>query len=184
MFRRAVAGSDVAWVLSHVFNPTPWAIGSGKLNRSAEAFRRTPPPHQRNLLFQPSSTTSDPLPGLRVVEWPPIFGTGFGLRCFQPLSRTAQLPGSALSDNRYTVGCDAPFLSYWGHLPLRRPAFPADKVRPVSRRSKPSSRFPLMGEQPYPWRLLHRQDGKSRQRGTKQRGRWELSPATSLLSPG
>ena len=27
------------------------------------------------------------------VEWPPIFGRGFGLRCFQPLSSTAWLPG-------------------------------------------------------------------------------------------
>jgi hypothetical protein len=56
--------------------------------------------------------------------------------------------------------------------------------RPVSRRSKPSSRSPLMGEQPHPWLLLQNQDGKSRHRGTKPRGRWELSPATSLLSLG
>src|SRR5687768_2952885 len=33
--------------------------------------------------------------------------------------------------------------------------------RPVSRRSKPSSRSPLMGEQPHPWLLLQNQDGKS-----------------------
>jgi hypothetical protein len=43
--------------------------------------------------------------------------------------------------------------------------------RPVSRRSKPSSRSPLMGEQPHPWLLLQNQDGKSRHRGTKPRGR-------------
>src|ERR671916_758620 len=43
--------------------------------------------------------------------------------------------------------------------------------RPVSRRSKPSSRSPLMGEQPHPWLLLQSQDGKSRHRGTKPRGR-------------
>jgi len=36
--------------------------------------------------------------------------------------------------------------------------------RPVSRRSKPSSRSPLMGEQPHPWLLLQNQDGKSRHR--------------------
>ena len=41
--------------------------------------------------------------------------------------------------------------------------------RPVSRRSKPSSRSPLMGEQPHPWLLLQNQDGKSRHRGTKPR---------------
>ena len=30
-----------------------------------------------------------------------------------------------------------------------------DSNQPVSRRSKPSSRSPLMGEQPHPWVLLH-----------------------------
>ncbi len=167
-----------------VFGPTPWTIGGGRLNWSTEVFQRTPPLHQRDLLSQSSSTTSDLLPGLHVVDRPLIFGNGFELRCIQLLSSIAQLPGSALSDNRYTVGYGTPFLSYWGHLPLKRPTFPADKIRPVSRRSKPSSRSPLMAEQAYPWRLLHHQDGKSRQRGTKPRGRWELSPATSLLSPG
>jgi len=44
--------------------------------------------------------------------WSLIFGSGFELKCFQLLSIMAQLPGSALSDNRYTVGHDAPFLSY------------------------------------------------------------------------
>ena len=34
--------------------PTPPAIGSGWLRRSAEAFRLTPPPHQRGVLPQPS----------------------------------------------------------------------------------------------------------------------------------
>ncbi len=44
----------------------------------------------------------------------------------------------------------------------------------VSRRSKPSSRIPLMGEQPHPWMLLHIQDGMSRQRSSKTRGRFVL----------
>ncbi len=61
---------------------------------------------------------------------------------------------------------------------------PSDRDRPVSRRSKPSSRSLLIGEQPHPWSLLQDQDRKSRHRGTKPRGRWELSPATSLLSLG
>ena len=94
------------------FGPTPWTIGGGRLNWSTEVFQRTPPLHQRSLLLQSSSTASDPLPGLRAAEWPLIFGNGFGLRCIQPLSTMAQLPGSALSDNRYTVGHGAPFLSY------------------------------------------------------------------------
>ena len=39
------------------FPPAPRAIGSGRLNASAEASALTPPPHQRGLLPQPSSTT-------------------------------------------------------------------------------------------------------------------------------
>jgi hypothetical protein len=45
------------------FGPTSWTIGGGRLNWLVETFQRTPPLHQRNLLFQSSSTTSDPLPG-------------------------------------------------------------------------------------------------------------------------
>src|SRR5215467_3277136 len=90
----------------------------------------------------------------------------------------------ALSDDRYARGNAPLFLSYWAELPLSEPPLPSGRGRPVSRRSKPSSRSPLMGEQPHPWPLLQDQDGKSRHRGTKPRGRWELSPATSLLSLG
>ena len=36
--------------------------------------------------------------------------------------------------------------------------------RPVSRRSKPSSRTAFIGEQPNPWELLHPQDAMSRHR--------------------
>ncbi len=53
-------------------------------------------------------------------------------------------------------------------------------LRFISRRSKPSSRSPLIGEQPHPWRLLHHQDGKNRHRGSKPRGRCGLLPATTL----
>jgi hypothetical protein len=59
-----------------------------------------------------------------------------------------------------------------------------DSNRPVSRRSKPSSRSPLIGEQPHPWPLLHGQDGKNRHRGSKPPGRCVLLPVTTLLSPG
>ncbi len=43
----------------------------------------------------------------------------------------------------------------------------ADRDRTVSRRSKPSSRAALMGEQPNPWDLLQPQDATSRHRGAK-----------------
>src|SRR5882757_3248452 len=40
----------------------------------------------------------------------------------------------------------------------------ADRDRPVSRRSEPSSRTAFIGEQPNPWELLHPQDAMSRHR--------------------
>src|SRR5450631_619021 len=50
---------------------------------------------------------------------------------------------------------------------LKSPARAADRDRTVSRRSKPSSRTALMGEQPNPWDLLQPQDATSRHRGAK-----------------
>ena len=54
----------------------------------------------------------------------------------------------------------------------------------VSRRSKPSSRTALMGEQPNPWDLLQPQDATSRHRGAKPCRRYGLLGKMSLLSPG
>src|SRR5437588_10237438 len=70
-----------------------------------------------------------------------------------------------------------------GTAPLKCPAPTADRDRTVSRRSKPSSRTALIGEQPNPWDLLQPQDAMSRHRGAKLRRRYELSGAISLLSP-
>ena len=47
---------------------------------------------------------------------------------------------------------------------LKYPAPTTDKDRTVSRRSEPSSRTTLTGEQPDPWELLHPQDVMSRHR--------------------
>ena len=58
-----------------------------------------------------------------------------------------------------------------------------DRDRPVSRRSEPSSRITLIGEQPNPWELLHPRDVMSRHRGAELRRRYGRSGATSLLSP-
>src|SRR3712207_7792093 len=60
----------------------------------------------------------------------------------------------------------------------------ADRDRTVSRRSKPSSRTALMGEQPNPWDLLQPQDATSRHRGAKPSRRYGLLGKISLLSPG
>ena len=59
----------------------------------------------------------------------------------------------------------------------------ADRDRTVSRRSKPSSRTALIGEQPNPWDLLQPQDAMSRHRGAKPYRRCELLDKISLLSP-
>ena len=59
----------------------------------------------------------------------------------------------------------------------------ADRDRTVSRRSKPSSRTTLIGEQPNPWDLLQPQDVTSRHRGAKPPRRCELLGEISLLSP-
>ncbi len=67
--------------------------------------------------------------------------------------------------------------------PLNSPAPTADRDRTVSRRSEPSSRTTLNGEQPYPWDLLQPQDVKSRHRGAKRRRRYGLLGVISLLSP-
>jgi hypothetical protein len=67
---------------------------------------------------------------------------------------------------------------------LKTPARAADRDRTVSRRSKPSSRAALMGEQPNPWDLLQPQDATSRHRGAKPCRRYELLGKISLLSPG
>ena len=67
--------------------------------------------------------------------------------------------------------------------PLKTPAPTIDRDRTVSRRSEPSSRAPLMGEQPNPWDLLQPQDVTSRHRGAKPLRRFELLGGISLLSP-
>lgn len=70
-----------------------------------------------------------------------------------------------------------------GEAPLNSQTPTADRDRTVSRRSKPSSRTTLNGEQPYPWDRLQPQDVMSRHRGAKHRRRYELLGGISLLSP-
>src|SRR5437879_13424723 len=62
----------------------------------------------------------------------------------------------------------------------RRPQRIEDRT--VSRRSEPSSRTTLIGEQPNPWDLLQPQDVMSRHRGAKPPRRCGLLGEISLLS--
>src|SRR5438270_12118610 len=70
-----------------------------------------------------------------------------------------------------------------GANPLKSPTPTSDRDRTVSRRSEPSSRTTLIGEQPNPWDLLQPQDVMSRHRGANRFRRYGLLGIISLLSP-
>src|SRR5215472_14606685 len=69
-----------------------------------------------------------------------------------------------------------------GRAPRKSRTPTADRDRTVSRRSEPSSRTALTGEQPDPWDVLQPQDAMSRHRGAKPDRRYELLDPISLLS--
>ncbi len=112
------------------------------------------------------------------------FEGGFLLRCFQQLS---------LPCNSYPAVPLARQLVHQRHVHsgplvlgatlLNVPTPTVDRDRTVSRRSKPSSRTTLIGEQPNPWDLLQPQDVMSRHRGAKPHRRCGRLDAISLLSP-
>ena len=109
---------------------------------------------------------------------------GFPLRCFQRLS----VPNLV---TRHLLLAEQPVSQRFVHLgplvlkadPLKHPTPITDRDRTVSRRSEPSSRTALIGEQPNPWGLLQSQDAMSRHRGAKLSRRCELLGKISLLSP-
>ena len=111
-------------------------------------------------------------------------GVGFALRCFQRLSLTGRsYPAMHLAAqpvHRRSVR-HGPLVLV--SEPRKSPAPTIDRDRTVSRRSEPSSRATLMGEQPNPWDLLQPQDVTSRHRGAEPPRRCELLGETSLLSP-
>ena len=109
----------------------------------------------------------------------------FALRCFQRLSLTdlaTQLMHLAVQLVHQRSTLPGPLVL--GETLLKYPTPAIDRDRTVSRRSEPSSRTALMGEQPNPWDPLQPQDAMSRHRGAKHRRRYGLSGGISLLSPG
>ena len=146
-------------------------------NRSAQRLTAlTPPAH-------PPGRLPGSLPASHRGR--PHLGAGFPLRCFQRLSlphmATQLMPLEGQLGNQRCVPSGPLVL---GRAPLKPPAPVADRDRTVSRRSEPSSRAALMGEQPNPWNLLQLQDATSRHRGAKPLRRCERLEAISLLSPG
>ena len=112
-------------------------------------------------------------------------GEDLALRCFQrlffPHIATRQCPMAGQPEHQWCV-IPGPLVLRNG--PLKSPAPTVDKDRTVSRRSEPSSRTALIGEQPNPWDLLQPQDAMSRHRGAKPFRRYALLGKISLLSPG
>ena len=96
---------------------------------------------------------------------------------------THSYPAMLLAQQQVHQRCVHPGPLVLGTAPLNSPAPTADRDRTVSRRSKPSSRTSLNGEQPYPWDLLQPQDEMSRHRGAKHCRRYGLLGSISLLSP-
>src|SRR6201990_292826 len=92
-------------------------------------------------------------------------------------------PAARLAPRQVHQRCVHPGPLVLGTDPLKFPTPTEDKDQTVSRRSEPSSRTSLNGEQPYPWDLLQPQDEMSRHRGAKRCRRYGLLGIIRLLSP-
>jgi hypothetical protein len=109
----------------------------------------------------------------------------FALRCFQRLSRPdIATQRMLLAEQLVHQRSVHPGPLVLGTAPLKLPTPAADRDRTVSRRSEPSSRAALIGEQPNPWDRIQPQDATSRHRGAKPCRRCERLGKISLLSPG
>src|SRR5690554_186301 len=96
---------------------------------------------------------------------------------------TRSYPAMLLAEQLVHQRCVHPGPLVLRTAPLKFPTPATDRDRTVLRRSEPSSRAALMGEQPNPWDLLQPQDATSRHRGAKPPRRYELLGEISLLSP-
>ena len=99
------------------------------------------------------------------------------------ISSVHSYPAMRLAPQPVHQRCVHPGPLVLGTDPLNSPTPTADRDRTVSRRSEPSSRTTVMGEQPNPWDLLQPQDVMSRHRGAKPHRRYGRLGAISLLSP-
>ena len=70
------------------------------------------------------------------------------------ISSACSYPAMRLATQPEHQGCVHSGPLVLGAAPFNSPTPTADRDRTVSRRSKPSSRTTLNGEQPYPWDLL------------------------------
>ena len=100
------------------------------------------------------------------------------------ISSARSYPAVPLAEQLVHQRCVHPGPLVLGTELHKYPTPTADRDRTVLRRSEPSSRTTLMGEQPNPWDLLQPQDVMSRHRGAKPPRRCGLLGEISLLSPG
>src|SRR5471032_2139225 len=98
------------------------------------------------------------------------------------ISSAHSYPAMRLAAQPVHQRCVHPGPLVLGTGPLKSHTPTADRDQTVSRRSEPSSRTTLNGEQPYPWDLLQPQDVMSRHRGSKLCRRYGLLRKISLLS--
>src|ERR1700686_5883024 len=98
------------------------------------------------------------------------------------ISSAGRKPAMLLAKQLAHESCVRPGPLVLGTALLKSPTATEDRDRTVSRRSEPSSRTALTGEQPDPWDLLQPQDAMSRHRGAKPSRRYELLDSISLLS--
>ena len=155
----------------------------GQASRSISTGRVNALPHLRLLPINPL-VSRGPSVGSE-THGMTYLGAGFPLRCLQrlslPDSATQRLPLARQLVHRRSVHLGPLVLKV---DPLNHPSITADRDRTVSRRSEPSSRTALIGEQPNPWDLLQPQDAMSRHRGAKPPRRCGRLGEISLLSPG
>ena len=148
----------------------PWAIGHGRLNTSPklDAYTSTP-------------STPYSMAALLLTEGCLFSGKASSLDAFRSYPRQlscSACPVGQLIDQR--LRCPVPLVL--GATSPQTTAPLSGRDRPVSRRSKPSSRSLLVGEQSNAWRILLRNDRKSRHRRIKKQRRYERLAATSQLS--
>ena len=92
-------------------------------------------------------------------------GGRFPLRCFQRLSGgNIAIRRCSYSETTGTPGIPSSQSSRTRDESPQISTIVQDRDRAVLRRSEPSSRTALTGEQPDPWELLHPQDAMSRHR--------------------
>ena len=130
------------------------------------------------------STSSSPRDLMSLWTGYLILGWASRLDAFSVYPFRTWLPCDAVGPQQVHQRSVQPGPLVLGPAPFKYPTPAPDRDRTVSRRSEPSSRTALMGEQPNPWDPLQPQDAMSRHRGAKPLRRCELLGVISLLSPG